>query len=133
MRRVGKAIPFKIDRNNQANLSTQLADGFRRAILTGYYRPGDQLPSFTEIALQLGVSIRTPREAMKRLVAENLVRSRSRIGCEVLDPSPQDPSGLEGLVRALDARCWRVATASGRGASFAPFLPPSKDRTTFRC
>ncbi|MBQ3290352.1 MAG: GntR family transcriptional regulator [Kiritimatiellae bacterium] len=82
--RHGKAIPFKIDRNNRANLSTQLADGFRRAILTGYYRPGDRLPSFSEIAMELAVSIRAPREAMKRLVAENLVRSRPRIGCEVL-------------------------------------------------
>ena len=77
-------IPFKIDRNNQANLSTQLADGFRRAILTGFYRPGDRLPSFSDIALKLGVSIRAPREAMKQLVAENLIRSRPRVGCEVL-------------------------------------------------
>ena len=84
VRHRGKAIPFKIDRNNKANLSTQLADGFRRAILTGHYRPGDRLPSFPEIALQLGVSIRAPREAMKCLVAENLIRSRPRVGCEVL-------------------------------------------------
>ena len=77
-------IPFKIDKNNQANLSTQLVDGFRRAILTGFYQPGDRLPSFSDIAMELGVSIRAPREAMKQLVAENLIRSRPRIGCEVL-------------------------------------------------
>ena len=79
-----KAIPFKVDRNNKANLSDQLADGFRRAILTGYYRPGERLPSFPDIAMELGVSIRAPREAIKRLVDESLVRSRPRIGCEVL-------------------------------------------------
>ena len=77
-------IPFKIDRNNQANLSTQLVDGFRRAILTGFYQPGDRLPSFSDIAMELGVSIRAPREAMKQLVAENLIRSRPRVGCEVI-------------------------------------------------
>ena len=79
-----KKIPFAVDRNNKANLSTQLSDGFRHAILTGYYRPGDRLPSFSDIAMELGVSIRAPREAIKRLISENLVRSRPRVGCEVI-------------------------------------------------
>ncbi|MBQ3343203.1 MAG: GntR family transcriptional regulator [Kiritimatiellae bacterium] len=79
-----KAIPFKVDRNSKANLSMQLAEGFRRSILTGFYSPGDRLPSFSEIALELGVSIRAPREAMKILMGENLVRSRPRVGCEVM-------------------------------------------------
>ena len=79
-----KKIPFKIDRNARENLPEQLANGFRQAILSGYYKPGERLPSFAQMVDELGVSIRTPRDAMKILLDANLVRSRPRIGCEVL-------------------------------------------------
>ena len=79
-----KPIPFKLDRNNRVNLPEQLANGFRMAIKSGYYRQGERLPSFSEIVKELDVSIRAPRDAMKILIDENLVRSRPRIGCEVL-------------------------------------------------
>ena len=79
-----RAIPFKIDRNNQTNIPEQLANGFKAAILNGYYKPGDRLPTFGQIVKELGVSIRAPRDAMKILVAGNFVRARQRIGCEVL-------------------------------------------------
>ena len=79
-----KPIPFKIDRNNRVNLPEQLANGFRVAIRSGYYKQGERLPSFAEIVRELDVSIRAPRDAMKILMGENLVRSRQRIGCEVM-------------------------------------------------
>ena len=79
-----KPIPFKIDRNSRVNLPEQLANGFRMAIRSGYYRQGERLPSFAEIVEALDVSIRAPRDAMKILIDENLVRSRPRIGCEVM-------------------------------------------------
>ena len=79
-----KPIPFKIDRNNTDNIPEQLANGFKTAILGGYYKPGERLPTFSQIVAKLGVSIRAPRDAMKILVAENYVRARQRIGCEVL-------------------------------------------------
>ena len=79
-----KKIPFKIDRNARENLPEQLANGFRQAILSGYYKPGERLPSFTQMVDELGVSIRAPRDAMKILQETNLVRSRPRIGCEVM-------------------------------------------------
>ena len=79
-----KPIPFKIDRNNRVNLPEQLANGFRVAIRSGYYKQGEKLPSFAEIVEALDVSIRAPRDAMKILMDENLVRSRPRIGCEVM-------------------------------------------------
>ena len=50
-----KPIPFKIDRNNRVNLPEQLANGFRVAIRSGYYRQGERLPSFAEIVKALGI------------------------------------------------------------------------------
>lgn len=96
-----KAIPFRLDRGNRENLPVQLADGFRRAILTGYYRPGERLPNYAEIAATLGVSIRAPRDAMKILVKENLVRSRTRVGCEVMPRGGRNWKGrILGVVHA---------------------------------
>ena len=90
-----KKIPFKIDRNARENLPEQLANGFREAILSGYYKPGERLPSFTQMVDELNVSIRAPRDAMKILQDANLVRSRPRIGCEVL---ARDEHIWKGLV-----------------------------------
>ncbi len=79
-----RPLPFKVYRNITDNLSDQVADGLRQAILTGYYRKGEMLPKFTEIAHTLGVSMRIPREAVAKLAAENLVSPRPRVGCVVL-------------------------------------------------
>lgn len=107
-----KKIPFKIDRNARENLPEQLANGFRQAILSGYYKQGERLPSFEQMAAELGVSIRTPRDAMKLLQEANLVRSRPRIGCEVL---------------ARDARIWKglvvlVVNESYEGSYYVSIL-----------
>lgn len=79
-------IPFAIDRNGSANLPEQVAEGFRKAIRSGYYQPGDILPSRGEIAHALGISMRIPREAVAILAAENLVRPRRGVGCSVMAP-----------------------------------------------
>ena len=79
-------IPFAISPSNGARLAVQAADGFRKAILSGYYRPGDVLPTFRELAKMLGTSIRIPIEAFKILSAEGLVVSRQGSGSVVLSP-----------------------------------------------
>jgi len=77
-------IPFRINRNVRINLPEQVADGFRQAIRSGYYKPGDVLPPRGEIAKALGISMRIPREAIRILAAENLVCARRGVGCSVL-------------------------------------------------
>ena len=77
-------MPFAVDRNSCNNLSDQVAEGFRKAIRSGYYRSGDVLPSRAEIARALGISVRIPREAMAILAAENLIRPRRGVGCSVM-------------------------------------------------
>ncbi len=79
-------IPFAISPGNGARLAVQAADGFRKAILSGYYQPGDVLPTFRELAKMLGTSIRIPIEAFKILSAEGLVVSRQGSGSVVLAP-----------------------------------------------
>lgn len=79
-----KPLPFRLDRASAANLSDQTADGLREAILSGFYLPGDILPTLPDMAEQLGTSLRIPREAVAKLSAESLVAPRRRIGCVVV-------------------------------------------------
>lgn len=77
-------IPFSINRNISTNLPEQVADGFRQAIRSGYYKPDDVLPPRDDIAKALGISVRIPREAIRILSDENLVCARRGVGCTVL-------------------------------------------------
>ena len=79
-----KPVPFRIDRNQKANLPEQVAEGFRQAIRSRYYRAGDILPARGEIAEALGVSERIPREAISLLAGESYVCPRRGVGCVVL-------------------------------------------------
>lgn len=56
-------------------LSTQIANAIRTAIVDGHLAVEEKLPSETELAERFGVSRATVREALKRLAAQNLIRS----------------------------------------------------------
>ena len=77
-------FPFRIDRNITTGLVDQVVDGFRQAISSGFYCPGDILPTIRALAPKLGVSVRVTAEAVKLLAAEGLVAPRPRIGSVVL-------------------------------------------------
>ena len=77
-------IPFRIDRNRPQSLVGQMTDGLRDAIVTGYYKPGDTLPTIHEWTRMFEVSIRVPEGALANLVKEGLVVTRPRQGCMVM-------------------------------------------------
>lgn len=87
-----KGIPFRLNREDARPLVDQLADGLRSAILSGYWKSGEYLPGRDELAETLGVSVCVPRGAFRKLAAEGLLKSRPRLGCQVMD---------------LDQRSWR--------------------------
>ena len=66
------------------SLVDQVTDGFRQAILSGELPSGAVLPSIRMTGARLGVSIRAPQEAMRRLTAEGLVAARPGVGTVVL-------------------------------------------------
>ena len=67
---------MKIDPNNPADLSAQIAAAIRDAIVSGKLIVGDRLPSEAELAEQFEVSRSTVREALKRLAAQSLIRTQ---------------------------------------------------------
>ena len=80
-----KPIPFSVSRNDSRTLLAQVADGLRGAIVSGYYAPGDVLPSSRELARSLGVSMIVAAPALKRLADEGHVIARPRLGTVVRD------------------------------------------------
>jgi len=57
-------------------LSKQIADAIRDAIVDGRLMVDERLPSEPELAERFGVSRPTVREALKRLAAQNLIRTQ---------------------------------------------------------
>lgn len=80
-----KKIPFSVNRNDVRPLFNQVVDGFRGAIISGYYEPGDKIPSSRDLCPILGVSRIVTQAALEQLAAEELVVSRPRIGTVVCD------------------------------------------------
>lgn len=67
---------MKIDPDNPADLSVQIANAIRAAIMSGDLRVDARLPSETELSDKFGVSRSTVREALKRLGAQSLIRTQ---------------------------------------------------------
>ncbi len=80
-----KEIPFSVNRNDVRPLFNQVVDGFREAIISGYYVSGDKIPSSRELCPLLGVSRIVTQAALEQLAAEGLVVSRPRVGTVVRD------------------------------------------------
>jgi DNA-binding FadR family transcriptional regulator len=57
-------------------LASQIADKIKQAILEGALKVDERLPTEEELAQRFAVSRPTIREALKRLAAQNLIRSR---------------------------------------------------------
>jgi GntR family transcriptional regulator len=77
----------------------RVADDLRRAITTGTYHPGDQLPTLAELTTRYGIAVMTARDAIRQLVTEGLVISRQGKGAYVLRrPSPDDSPTLSELL-----------------------------------
>jgi len=58
------------------SLAKQISETLRQAIVAGDLKVDERLPTEPELAARFGVSRPTIREALKRLAAQNLIRSR---------------------------------------------------------
>ncbi|OKI52954.1 GntR family transcriptional regulator [Micromonospora sp. CB01531] len=67
----------------------RVADAIREQIRTGQLKPGDKLPSITQLKEQHGVSYGSIRGAMLVLKAERLVEGRPGEGVYVADQPPK--------------------------------------------
>jgi GntR family transcriptional regulator/MocR family aminotransferase len=140
------SLPIGLDRAKKTPLATQIYAAIRAAIESGQIAPDAKLPSWRDLAAQLGVSRGTVRLAYERLLDEQLAQSFGAAGTRVADrpaasPSPArapdaapmpelfhafgaKPLGFQMGVPAQDAfpyKLWsRLMTRAARQAAAAP-------------
>ena len=83
-------LPFEINRESWVKFPHQVADGIRKGILDGFWKPGDRLPSVRQVKEALGVAMRVAVEALRILAKEGIILLRAKSGAVVrLEPSIQ--------------------------------------------
>src|ERR1700744_3377650 len=76
-------LPFTIDRSAKVTLAEQIRKGIADAIDKGLLVPGARLPSWRDLAAQLGVARGTVRTAYERLIDAQLIISSTPGGTRV--------------------------------------------------
>ena len=143
-----RSIAIEIDRSLSTPINGQIAATLRSAILEGRLRPGARLPSWLDLASQLGVARGTVRAAYEALADEFLIVSAGASGTRVAEGTTAKPAAdvdiarpLEGLLRgfslkplpfqmgvpaqdAFPAKLWsRLRTRAAREDAMAPVGP----------
>ena len=82
--------PIRIDRNDDAAISVQLAGALRALILSGQLAAGQRLPSSRTFAREQNVSRTTAVNVYEQLTSEGLIQSRVGAGAFVSDAVERD-------------------------------------------
>ncbi len=94
---------ISLDRAGRLSLSEQIADGIRAAIREGRLAPDARLPSWNDLAIQLGVARGTVRSAYERLADGQFIVAAGAAGTRVARrppatrPEPESVRGREAL------------------------------------
>jgi GntR family transcriptional regulator, transcriptional repressor for pyruvate dehydrogenase complex len=85
-------------------LTSQVIDYVVGMIRNGEVKPGERLPTETELTQSLGVSRTCVREAIKSLESLGLISVRQRIGAVVLEPSASNLLNAEQFSVAIQSQ-----------------------------
>lgn len=88
VRDVPTCIPF--DSNSRIPFYKQIYEGYRTAILSGQFRPGQRLPSTRALAVELGISRLPAVNAFEQLLHEGYVEGKIGAGTYVKDTIPDE-------------------------------------------
>ncbi len=92
-------------------MSHQIADKLRRAIVSGWLQPGEQLPSTGELRKHFGIAAMTARDALLRLKSEGYASSEKGRGFFVTGPT-ESAGEMPSYAQALRAQMVVIAEAS---------------------
>jgi GntR family transcriptional regulator len=112
------ALLVSIDENDPRPLYEQLAAEVIDQVRTGQLVPGDELPSFRELADALGVNMHTVRHAYTRLAQEGVIvvrlGRRARVSARPRPAAPPErvDAVIEPVVRHLANEAWRLGLGS---------------------
>ena len=79
------ALPIQLDRAKRTPLTAQIYSAIREGIENGRLASGARLPSWQDLAAQLGISRGTVRVAYERLIAEQFAIGLGPAGTRVTE------------------------------------------------
>src|SRR5215472_12773220 len=85
---MAKPLNLKVDHSGKTTLAEQIRSGIATAIESGVLEPGARLPSWQDLAAQLGVARGTVRTAYKKLCAARLIIASRATGTRIA-PRPR--------------------------------------------
>jgi GntR family transcriptional regulator/MocR family aminotransferase len=89
-------LDLKLDRSTKTPLAEQIRKGIEAAIRAGVLIPGARLPSWRDLAAQLGVARGTVRAAYERLLDAQLIISSRSGGTRIADRPAHIGAAAEG-------------------------------------
>ena len=95
-----------LDRASRRSLALQLADGLRKAVVSGELGRGARLPPSRELAAELGISRRLVTDAYEQLTGEGYFETRAGHGTYA--------AALPGRGRRMPA-CRALSASAGAG------------------
>src|ERR1700754_704331 len=111
-------LPIDLDRAKKIPLAAQIYSAIREAIETGRLASGARLPSWRDLAVQLGVSRGTVRVAYARLINEQFAIGLGAAGTRVAErPSPSSTPGWSPEAPPLPDRNPAPGISDGRALS----------------
>src|SRR5262250_1523819 len=122
-----KLLQLELDRRAKTPLAEQIRKGISNAIETGVLASGARLPSWQDLAAQLGVARGTVRSAYEKLSAAQLIVASRATGTRVADrPSITRSAGptarsrlVHGDVSGDDRRAGDLPDGRGRAGHFS--------------
>lgn len=93
-------LRLELSRQAKAPLSEQISSGIAAAIRAGQLKPGARLPSWRDLAAQLGVARGTVKAAYERLIDDRLIVSSGPAGTRVSPEPPRQDLSEDDIAQA---------------------------------
>lgn len=108
-----KPIPkFNLADDGDLPIWVQLRDRFVYLIVSGYYEPGDQLPSVRKVAAELCISYNTVSKAFMSLEREGHIVTRHGSGAYVADAAFEALGDLDSIAEEFVRTCMEKGMAA---------------------
>ena len=128
-----KPLELQLDRTTNTPLADQICIGITKAIESGVLAAGARLPSWVDLAVQLGVARGTVRSAYDKLSAAQLIVASRAAGTRVTerpilsvppDPAPEAGSFMETYLEMISGPAIFQMGAARRRRLFLPRFSP---------
>ena len=95
-------FPFEVDTTTDVPLWVQLRQRLIHLINTGYFKPGDQLPTVRGLASEISINYNTVNKVYRSMETSGLIMSKRGRGTFVAEnPAFDDEDSLESTIDAM--------------------------------